>query len=85
MRRWKYIGHTLRRKKGDNTKLALNWASEGKRSRGRPKQTWRRMVEHGRREMGWKDWGAAEKMANERPKWTSLYLALCSTRNKKDR
>ena len=26
--------------------------------------------------MGWRDWGAAEKMANERLKWRSLCLAL---------
>ena len=85
MRRWKYIGHILRREKTDNTKIALTWAPEGKRSRGRPRETWRRTVERERNEMGWKDWRAAEKVANERPKWKSLCLALCSTRNEEDR
>ena len=84
-KRWKYIGHILRREKKENIRIALTWAPEGKRSRGRPRETWRRTVERERKEMGWKDWGAAEKMAKERPKWRSLCLALCSTRNEEDR
>ena len=85
MRRWKYIGHIHRRDKGDTTKIALTCPPGGKQSRGRPKETWKRTVEREMREMGWKDWGAAEKMATERPKWKSLCLALCSTRNEEDR
>jgi hypothetical protein len=44
-RRWKWIGHVLRKEPDDTTKIALYWTSEGKRKRGRPKVTWRRTVE----------------------------------------
>ena len=44
-RRWRWIGHTLR--KGDNsiTKKALDWNPQGKRRVGRPRHTWRRARE----------------------------------------
>ena len=44
-RRWKWIGHVIRRDQNSITKTALHWAPEGKRKRGRPKNTWRRIVE----------------------------------------
>ena len=43
-RRWRWIGHVLRRDKHDNARIALYWTPEGKRKRGRPKITWRRTV-----------------------------------------
>ena len=49
-RRWSYIGHILRR--DENTKVVMTWAPEGKRKKGRPKETWRRTVERERQEMG---------------------------------
>jgi len=36
-RRWKWIGHVIRRDQNSITKTALHWAPEGKRKRGRPK------------------------------------------------
>ena len=43
-RKWRWIGHTLR--KGDNNiaKEALEWNPQGIRKRGRPVNTWRRSV-----------------------------------------
>ncbi|XP_063404386.1 uncharacterized protein LOC134687857 [Mytilus trossulus] len=39
-RRWKWIGHVLRKDKHDITRIALRWTpAEGKRKRGRPKET----------------------------------------------
>ena len=40
-RRWKWIGHVLRKEPDDTTKIALYWTPEGKRKRGRPKVIWR--------------------------------------------
>ena len=37
-------GHALRMPNTENTKVALFWTPEGKRKRGRPKETWRRTV-----------------------------------------
>ena len=41
-RRWKLIGHVLRKSASENTKIALPWNPEGRRRRGRPRETWRR-------------------------------------------
>ena len=42
-RRWKWIGHT-QRKANNNTKQALEWNPQGKRKRGRPKNSWHRGI-----------------------------------------
>ena len=44
-RRWQWIGHVLRINNNRNARTALDWAPEGKRKRGRPKEPWRRTVE----------------------------------------
>jgi hypothetical protein len=44
-RRWQWISHVLRMDKNRNARIALNWTPEGNRSRGRPKELWRRTVE----------------------------------------
>jgi hypothetical protein len=45
-KRWRWLGHVLRKPSEDMTKVALRWTSEGKRKRGRPKTTWRRTIEN---------------------------------------
>ncbi|VDP09506.1 unnamed protein product [Schistosoma margrebowiei] len=44
-RRWKWIGHTLRKSFNCLTRQALTWNAEGKRQRGRPKNILRWEVE----------------------------------------
>ena len=44
-RRWTWLGHVLRMDYHSHSRLALTWVSEGKRKRGRPRETWRRTVE----------------------------------------
>ena len=51
-RRWRWIGHVLRMDHHQNPRIALTWAPGGKRSRGRPRETWRRTVELERQKMG---------------------------------
>ena len=46
-RRWRWIGHVLRKGNNNIARIAMRWTPEGKRSRGRPKTTWRRTVEKG--------------------------------------
>ena len=84
-RKWRYIGHVLRRGGQDNTSIALTWAPEGKRKRGRPRETWRRTAERERNQLGWSSWKTAEAAALDRQKWRELCLALCSTRSEEDR
>ena len=38
-RRWRWIGHVMRRKPGDISPTALHWTPEGNWKRGRPKNT----------------------------------------------
>ena len=45
IRKWNWIGHTLRKEVGAIEKTALDCNPQGYRRRGRPKRTWRRTVE----------------------------------------
>ena len=40
-----WLGHTLRKPNSNITRQALTWNPQGKRKRGRPKNTWRRDLE----------------------------------------
>nr|KAG5699060.1 hypothetical protein BaRGS_025454 [Batillaria attramentaria] len=41
-RKWGWIGHTLRKPASSTTRQALTWNPQGKRKRGRPRNSWRR-------------------------------------------
>ena len=56
-RRWKRLGHVLRMPSDKNPKIALTWAPESKRRRGRPRETWRRTVNKERGHLGFKTIG----------------------------
>jgi hypothetical protein len=71
-------GHVLRTDNNRNAMIALNWKPEGKRSRGRPKETWRRTVEKGRKELGLDSWAAVKKCAEDRSKWKEQFCGLAS-------
>jgi hypothetical protein len=43
-RKFRWIGHTLRKEDGEVPKVALLWNPQGSRKRGRPKTSWRRSV-----------------------------------------
>ena len=78
-RRWKWIGHTLRRDADNISKTALHWTPEGKRKRGRPKNTWRRTVETEMKD--WNEtWGTIRRKAQDRRGWKSFVAALIATR-----
>ncbi len=68
-RRWKMIGHILRQDQNNDCNVAMTWAPEGKRRRGRPKTTWRSTVEKERKEAGWKSWAEARTMSADWEKW----------------
>ena len=78
-RRWCWIGHVLRKNKNDDCAVALGWAPEGRRKRGRPKTTWRRMVEAERNGAGWMTWNSARHAAADRTKWKTDVQALCAS------
>ena len=44
-RKWGWIGHPLRKPASNTTRQALTWNPQGKRKRGRPRNSWRRDTE----------------------------------------
>ena len=77
-RRWKWMGHVIRKDNSSHTKVALHWTPEGKRKVGRPKITWRRTVEGEMKSLG-HTWGTVERMAKDRNQWRAFVAALHDT------
>ena len=77
-RKWRWVGHTLRKEVDNTTRQALNWNPQGKRRRGRPKQTWRRSVIDELKTINL-TWEGAKQIAKDRRRWRSTVEALCST------
>ena len=78
-RRWRWIGHTLRKPPSNITRQALTWNPQGKRKRGRPKNSWRRDLEADTRQMG-HTWRELETMAQDRSRWRATVDGLCPRR-----
>jgi hypothetical protein len=74
-RRWKWIGHVLRKEPDGITKRALYYTQEGKGKRGRPKVTWRRTVEAEMMHLK-ESWNSLQKTATDRHRWRALVIAL---------
>ena len=68
-RRWKLIGHVLRKSVNENMRIALTWTPEGRRKRDRSKEIWRRTAERERGELGFKGWTEAGSCAKDREAW----------------
>ena len=51
-RRWKMIGHTIRKDHTNMMNIAMTWAPEERRKKGKAKTTWRRTVERERAGVG---------------------------------
>jgi len=79
-RKWKWIGHTLRKAPSNMTRQALSWNPQGKRKRGRPKNTWRRDLEAELRAVN-TTWSKAVREAQDRPRWKAVVDGLCSARS----
>ncbi|PZC71361.1 hypothetical protein B5X24_HaOG213580 [Helicoverpa armigera] len=75
-RKWNWIGHTLRRYPDHIPRQALDWNPQGKRKRGRPKQSWRRTIIAEAATMG-RTWSEIKREAQDRTRWRSTVDALC--------
>ena len=73
-RKFRWIGHTLRKEDGEIPKSALLWNLQGNRKRGRPRNSWRRSVN---KEAG-RSWSELRFLAADRRKWKGLIDNLCS-------
>ena len=79
-RKWRWIGHTLRKPSASTTRQALTWNPQGKRNRGRPKNTWQRDTLAEAKQMGF-SWKELEKLAKNRIRWRSFVDGLCASRH----
>ena len=67
--RWAWLGHVLEMDHHSNPRVAITWVPEGKRKRGRPRETWRRTVERELRERGVRACTEAATAAVDRAAW----------------
>ena len=74
-RRWRWIGHTLRKPAHSTTRQALQWNPQGSRRRGRPRETWKRCIERDMKQMG-HGWSELGRMAQDKRRWKSLIRGL---------
>ena len=75
-RKWAWIGHTLRKPPNSITRQTFKWNPQGKRSRGRPRNPWRRDTESELKEQG-HNWNSAEKLATNRVRWREFVNGIC--------
>jgi hypothetical protein len=76
-RKWKWVGHTIRKDENAVERTALDWNHQGTRKRGRPKKTWRRSVMEEAQREG-RTWREVKRLAVDRSHWKSFVEALCS-------
>ena len=74
-RQWMSMGHIMRKGQDNDYGVALTWAHEGKRKRGRHKTTWRRTAETERPRAGWRSRNEVRATANDRNSWFSCVEA----------
>ena len=79
-RRFRWIGHVMRREPGNIPRTALHWTPGGKRKRGRPKNTWHRTVE-GELKTLHQTWGTVQKLAQNRQGWSTFVATLHASRH----
>lgn len=77
-RRWKWIGHLIRRDRNSITRTALHWTPEGRRKRGRLKHTRRRNVDGELKTMN-NTRRTVEKITKDRQKWGTFGAAQWHT------
>ena len=74
-RRWRWLGHTLRKPRNSITRQSLQWNPQGKRGRGRPRTTWRRNLEVEMKASG-HSWRDITRMAQDRREWGTVVRGL---------
>ncbi|KYN00607.1 hypothetical protein ALC62_08617 [Cyphomyrmex costatus] len=77
-RKWKWIGHTLRKDSHNIAHMAMEYNPQGKRKRGRPAMSWRRTIDNEIKPIG-KSWAEIKTTAQNRVRWRRLADVLCST------
>ena len=71
IRRWRWLGHVCRMPTTSHPRIALRWTPQGRRNRGRPRETWRRTIEKELKSRGLSLETAPTAAAN-RTRWRTL-------------
>jgi hypothetical protein len=79
-RKWRWIGHTVRKPEESIEKAGLDWNPQGIQRCARPRKTWRRSVEEEISKKG-KTWRRGEGVGKGQNKIENFTSALCSERN----
>nr|KAG5701303.1 hypothetical protein BaRGS_020665 [Batillaria attramentaria] len=77
-RKWGWTGHTLRKPASSTTRQAVTWNPQGKRKRGRPRNSWRRDTEAELCKLE-TNWTGVARTAQNRVRWRRVVDGLCST------
>lgn len=77
-RKYRWLGHTLRKPADDIARKVLDFNPQGSRRPGRPRNTWKRQTETELRNAG-KSWSETKRLALNRVQWKLFVTALCST------
>ena len=77
-RKWRWLGHVLRKDNDNTTRQSLTWNPQGSRARGRPKMNWRRGLMKEIQEAGM-NWNEVCGRAMDRASWRSMIDGLCTT------
>jgi len=80
-RKWRWIGHTLRRDKDNIARQALDYNPQGNRRLGRPRKTWKRTILKEIDAEGQRSWLQVKSLAADRDEWKRFVNALCSNRS----
>ena len=76
-RKWRWIGHTLRKPANDLARMAFEYDPQGNRQRGRPRITWRKSIAIESQQFG--SWNEIKRIAKDRVQWKNFVSALCSS------
>lgn len=77
-RKYRWLGHTLRKPITNITRKVLEFNPQGSRRRGRPNNTWRRNTEKEIRDAGY-TWNQIKCLAEDKVEWKKFVAALCSS------
>lgn len=75
-RKWRWIGHVLRRENDNIAKMAFQWNPQGSRRTGRPNHTWCRTVKLESRHLA--SWNEIRHIASDRIRWEEFVNQICS-------
>ena len=82
-RKWRWIGHTLRKPATNITRLSLEWNPQGIRRKGRPQKPWRRTIQQEYENLGMSR-DEVKRAAKNRVRWKAAVEALCSGRSEEN-